>query len=238
MNWYKQALLIEKEAGWKENTAAALLTAVLMILGGSTVYNAIQRTKVTEEQIQSALQDDNYMRQAKEIYEHQQQPLPPSSLPGMGDIMSLLIMHEGREPKVYMDSKGHPTVGVGFNLDRADAKLMLEYVGADYDRVKAGVEGLDNRQMMRLLTKDIETAIKDARAFVNNFDQLPTQAQLVLIDMAFNMGGPTLNQFKKMKAAIEIRDFDSAAREMKNSAWYGQVGDRSKRLVQMMSAIE
>ena len=37
-----------------------------------------------------------------------------------------------------------------------------------------------------------------------------------------------------MKKALLARDYKKAANEMIDSKWYGQVGDRSKRLVKMM----
>lgn len=57
-----------------------------------------------------------------------------------------------------------------------------------------------------------------------------------MLDMTYNLGINGLMRFKKMMAAISCRDYELAALEMKNSKWYKQVGDRSKRLCEMMKS--
>ena len=57
---------------------------------------------------------------------------------------------------------------------------------------------------------------------------------MVLVDMSFNLGKPKLMKFKKMIEALQRYDFETAADEMIDSAWYHQVGRRSKYLVNKM----
>ena len=54
----------------------------------------------------------------------------------------------------------------------------------------------------------------------------------VLVSMAFNMG--SLSAFKRMLAAIAMEDWDEAARQMTDSRWAVQVGNRALELSQMM----
>ena len=56
----------------------------------------------------------------------------------------------------------------------------------------------------------------------------------VILNMAFNLGLTRLQKFKKMIAALRIRDYETAAIEMKDSKWYNQVGSRAKRLTGQM----
>lgn len=63
----------------------------------------------------------------------------------------------------------------------------------------------------------------------NTFKSLNPKVQSVLTDMSYNMGLKKLSGFKKMKSAIESGDMETAAEEMKNSKWFGQVGNRSKK---------
>jgi GH24 family phage-related lysozyme (muramidase)/murein DD-endopeptidase MepM/ murein hydrolase activator NlpD len=153
---------------------------------------------------------------------------------GGGDIeeqMAFTAPFEGRRPRVYTDTEGHPTVGIGFNLDRSNARALLTAVGADYDRVRAGTQSLTDRQIDTLFRQDIQSFTNSARGLVSNFDSLPRMAQLVIVDMTFNLGVDGFSKFRKAIAAFERRDFRAAA-EMQDSVWYGQVGRRSRHHVQ------
>ena len=55
--------------------------------------------------------------------------------------------------------------------------------------------------------------------------------------MMFNLGYSRLSRFRKMKAAVLKRDWATAADEMVDSAWYGQVGRRSRDLVRRMRSV-
>ncbi len=57
----------------------------------------------------------------------------------------------------------------------------------------------------------------------------------VLLDMCFNIGYGGLMKFKKMWFALGNREFTQVSNEMKASAWYDQVGLRSKRNCLMMA---
>ena len=65
-------------------------------------------------------------------------------------------------------------------------------------------------------------------------DRLDAVRQLVLIDMAFNMGVPRLCKFKKMWTAVHENDFVTAAKEMLDSRWANQVKSRSTKLAHAM----
>jgi lysozyme len=52
--------------------------------------------------------------------------------------------------------------------------------------------------------------------------------------MAFNMGGPTLNEFQGMHSALEAGDYNDAADHMADSRWADQVGRRADRLIEEM----
>ena len=53
----------------------------------------------------------------------------------------------------------------------------------------------------------------------------------------FNMGRPRLSKFKGMKRGVDSRDWNAAADEMVDSAWYRQVTNRAERLVTRMRNI-
>lgn len=125
---------------------------------------------------------------------------------------------EGFRKTVYLDSEGIETIGVGRNLR---------------DR------GLSEDEINLLLRNDIETAILDAIDVLPcSFHSLTDARQRVLVNMCFNLGRPRLRKFKKMLAAVEREDYETAAAEMLNSKWARQVGPRAVRLADMMRAGE
>lgn len=146
----------------------------------------------------------------------------------------LLERNEGRRDEVYTDTEGHPTVGVGFNLDRDDARSALESIGLDYDKVRDGSQKLTDNQIDTLLDRDADTAIADAHSAVSNFDELTDGRQIALADMAFNLGGDGLSGFTNTLAAIQSGDWEQAAQEMENSRWYEQTGNRAVADIEMM----
>ncbi len=142
--------------------------------------------------------------------------------------------NEGHRPHVYTDTQGHPTVGIGFNLDRSDARAKLTAVGAEYDAVRSGKASLNEKQINALFSSDLAGAEHNARKLVKNYDQLAPARKGVVTDMIFNLGPGGFAQFKGTIRAIEQGDFQSAAQHMQHSGWYEQTGDRAKRDVARM----
>jgi lysozyme len=69
---------------------------------------------------------------------------------------------------------------------------------------------------------------------VDCWDSLNIARKCVLIDMNFNMGYGTLSKFKRFFSALAAGDYDEAALEMEDSAWFSQVGPRAEHLQAIM----
>lgn len=148
----------------------------------------------------------------------------------IASIVPRVKQHEGVEDTVYKDSRGIPTIGVGFNLNRDDSSQKLKAVGANPVKVKAGQAKLSTYQIDTLLMQDLIQARRDAADLFPNFNQLPAQVQGVLIEMTFNLGKRGLSEFKNFISHISAKRYDSAAQEMLRSAWAKQVGQRAINL--------
>jgi lysozyme len=134
-----------------------------------------------------------------------------------GKLHAQLKMHEGVESRVYLDTEGIETIGVGRNLrDRGLSKSEIDY----------------------LLDSDIRICIKELSGSFPWFKELDTVRKRVLVDMMFNLGMPRLKSFVNMLSAIEKEDWAEASSEMLNSVWAEQVGNRSARLSEMMASGE
>jgi lysozyme len=145
-----------------------------------------------------------------------------------------LIEHEGMVLTVYQDSLGIDTIGIGRNLrDRGISKEELEYMDIPtIDLVyRDGITEADARYLAMNDIKIVENELVAVHPCVNDLDAV---RQLILMDMAFNMGVPRLCKFKKMWYAIHERDFDAASLEMLDSRWAKQVKGRATKLSEAM----
>jgi GH24 family phage-related lysozyme (muramidase) len=122
----------------------------------------------------------------------------------------LIERHECRTNTMQSDAQGNLTIGVGFRMDRSDARERVEAVGANYDRVRSGAESLTDSQVERLFDADVRDAQATARKEVPRFDALPQSGQDVVTDMVFHLGASGFLQFKTMVEAIEQADWHTA----------------------------
>ncbi|MEE6258102.1 glycoside hydrolase family protein [Plantactinospora sonchi] len=155
------------------------------------------------------------------------------------EMRAFVASHESRnglagDPRVYVDTMGHPTVGVGFNLDRADARALLTKVGANYDAVRAGTQSLTPHQIATLFEADFMAATATVQRYIYNFDSLTSSRQAVLIDMAFNLGPAGFKGFRNMINAVNVGNWEAAARAMSQSLWATQVGTRAVQDIKLM----
>ena len=142
--------------------------------------------------------------------------------------------YEGREHLSYPDSLGIMTIGVGFNLERGDARATIEAMGIDYELLLGQQVQLTDEQIDQLLDEDLDTAEWEAREIFPEFDDIDENRRRVIVDMLFNLGKTRFSGFRNAIQAIKDRNWERAANEMKDSRWYGQVGHRGLRNVNIM----
>ena len=149
-------------------------------------------------------------------------------------LIQKLIAHEGMILRVYQDSLGIDTIGIGRNLeDRGISKEELDAL--DIPNINTVYEhGITEADAVYLATNDVEIVENELLNAHPCVAELDSVRQLVLVDMAFNMGVPRLRGFKKMWAAIHEGDYQTAAKEMLDSRWANQVKSRSTILANMM----
>lgn len=140
---------------------------------------------------------------------------------------------EGFRSHVYRDSVGVKTVGIGTNLERPDSDLRpkFESLGLDLDAVRRGEQGVTEEQARALADEDLVQARSDARDLISNFDEHPEVLQDVFTDLTYNLGKGGFRRFRNTRAAFERKDYEAAARGLRNSKWFNQVGRRSRIIV-------
>ena len=137
-----------------------------------------------------------------------------------------LAIDEGVKYEVYKDHLGYATFGIGHLITAHDPENGWS-VGTD----------VDEDRVIQAFESDCETVLSDCNILYEDFDDLPEEAKQIIANMMFNMGRTRLSKFRGMKRGVDARDWDAAADEMVDSAWYRQVTNRAERLVKRMRAI-
>lgn len=130
-------------------------------------------------------------------------------------VKAQLQIDEGKRRKPYVDTRGRMTIGIGRNLTD---------------------KGLSAAEINILFDNDVAEAELGARAIFHTFDQLTENRKAVLVNMVFNMGASVFSGFHATIVAVESGDFSGAAERMLQSRWASQVGDRAKRLADLMKS--
>lgn len=120
-----------------------------------------------------------------------------------------LILHEGLKLTPYRCTSDKLTIGVGRNLD---------------DR------GISEETAMQMLDEDINIVHGELLKLFPSFSDMPEIVQESLVDLAFNMGTPTLLKFKATLAALKGQQMCIASRELLDSRYARQVGQRAQTI--------
>ena len=128
-------------------------------------------------------------------------------------LMAELERDEGRRLKIYFDSRGIPTIGIGRNLRSV---------------------GISDGEAEFMLGNDVARVVADLDQALPWWRKLDEDRQRVLANMAFNLGIEGLCTFRHTLGAIERGDYTEASAAMLASLWAQQVGPRAVRLAARM----
>ncbi len=131
-------------------------------------------------------------------------------------IRDLIAKDEGRKKKLYKDSRGYWTIGVGRLLEPTKGGRLSEDE-IDY-----------------LFKNDLKSAWDQAEKFKWFADLAPVR-KAVIVSMCYQLGGAGVRKFKHMISDIRRGEYGHAAIEMKASIWHTQTPARCKRLAKMMA---
>ena len=137
-----------------------------------------------------------------------------------------LEIDEGVKYEIYNDHLGYATFGVGHLVIESDPEYDMD-LGTP----------ISESRVIEAFEQDCENVLRDCNILYEDFDSLPEEAQQVIANMMFNMGRPRLSKFKGMKRGVDSSDWNAAADEMVDSAWYRQVTNRADRLVERIRAL-
>jgi len=138
--------------------------------------------------------------------------------PNFQRLTAQIIKHEGIVKKgsrhvVYNDSKGIPTIGHGRNLQDT---------------------GLSDREAAFLLQNDIREVHEYCMNNLNYYPALDSVRKNVIIELIFNMGPTTWDDFQPTQAHIAAGEYEDAAQHLAAAKWAKDVKSRAFPIIQMM----
>ena len=140
----------------------------------------------------------------------------------MDRLLQSVKKHEGYRNKVYLDTLGKRTVGVGH--------LCVEDFWEDDKEY-------EEKFLMTILKHDLQTAIKGADRVLVECPVLDDLAKEIIIEMVFQLGETGVSKFKNMIKALKIPDYQTAAIEMLDSKWAKQTPERAAGMSSEMAAL-
>lgn len=123
-------------------------------------------------------------------------------------IRDMLVRHEGWKEKIYQDTKGIPTIGVGFNLEDP---------------------GLYPEEIEFILMNRIGKCIKDLSAKFPWFEHLDPPRYCAMIDLYYNLGSSVFG-FKQFLAEMQQAQYFHAADDLLDSRYAKQLPGRSSEI--------
>ena len=138
-------------------------------------------------------------------------------------LMESVKKHEGYRNKVYLDTLGKRTVGVGH--------LCVEDFWEDDKEYEESF-------LMEILQKDLQEAIRGAKELMEEHGcaDIDERAEEILIEMVFQLGRTGVSKFKNMWKALSEHNYVGASFEMLDSRWAKQTPNRAKNMADQMKA--
>lgn len=152
-------------------------------------------------------------------------------------IENMLRRDEGLRLKVYWDSEGYPTVGIGHLIVMQKIRDMAQINKILSNQVGRQVSGnpgiIEMEEASKLFQKDLADVQRDVKSNPRVgpvYAKVNRSRQMALENMAFQMGINGLAKFKGMLDAMFVEDWQTAFKEARNSVWFNQTKGRASRV--------
>ena len=142
----------------------------------------------------------------------------------MDRLMESVKKHEGYRNKVYLDTLGKRTVGVGH--------LCVEDFWEDDKEYEESF-------LMEILEKDLSDAIKGANDLMAEHGcmDINEKAHELIIEMVFQLGKSGVSKFRNMWKHLSALEYSGAADQMLDSRWAKQTPNRANGMADIMRSL-
>ena len=132
--------------------------------------------------------------------------------------------HEGYRNKVYLDTLGKRTVGVGHLCVEDFWEEDKEY---------------EEKFLMTILEHDLQTAVKGSKELMEEHGcvDIDDLAKEIIVEMIFQLGKTGVSKFRNMWKALSELNYVGASFEMLDSRWAKQTPNRANGMADLMKGI-
>ena len=152
-------------------------------------------------------------------------------------IQAMLQRDEGLRLKVYWDTEGYPTIGIGHLIAAQQIrdmtqinKILSNQVGREVTGNPGSISMDEAAELFQKDLADMQRDIKTNGTVGPVYARMNRSRQMALENMAFQMGVGGLAKFTNMLAAMFIGDWVAAYKEARNSLWFNQTKGRASRV--------
>lgn len=152
-------------------------------------------------------------------------------------LQKILIFDEGELNRIYKDSLGYYTIGIGHLLTKSsnysDALYELnKLVGRPTDGT------ITKAESFRIFEKDLDNVVygvKNNKLLNDVYYSLDEFRRLALLNMVFQMGVSGVANFKNSMRMAKEKRWEDLEKNLKLSLWYKQTTNRANRVIKLFS---
>lgn len=155
----------------------------------------------------------------------------------VSDVFGMLKLDEGLKLKVYKDTEGYWTVGIGHLLTKKPSlDVAISVLDSQVGRKTQG--SITEDEARKVFQSDVSAAIKSIQAdatlnpIYKKYDGVRQQA---LINMVFQMGAAGTASFHNSLNLVANKSYALAGTNMRQSKWYRQTPNRAERVIKVLT---
>lgn len=158
-------------------------------------------------------------------------------------LMTQLEIDEGLRLYPYKCTAGRWSIGIGRNFEdnpfSIDELIFIGIKGRTFESIleELNKKGISRGDALYLLENDVDKVYAQLKKQFSWFEFKPDIVQRVMSNLCFNLGLGRLLGFTKTLNAIKNDRWEIAAKELLNSKFAIQVGERANRLADALRSL-
>lgn len=146
-------------------------------------------------------------------------------------------VEEGRHTRMYKDSRGFRTIGIGFNMQASSARTLWKRAGVktSFDSAYSGRAAITEAEVDALFSLTFNEAQTGAQRAFDGYASLGVWQKVALIGMVFQLGEGGVRGFTGTLGALARKDSSRVYSGVLSSLWARQTPARAKRAALMLA---